>query len=134
MAGTTAQGMVLTMDPGETTPVVIKNITSFDGPTGGAAVIDASDLASVAKEKMMGLPDEGQISIEFNYDPTEASHAALHTARSTRALKTFELDFNGTEVATFSGYVTNFSIKGAVDDLVAGSTTIEITGKVEFPE
>lgn len=133
MAGTTAQGIVITMDPGATTPVVINNVTSFDGPSGSATVIDSTTLASVAKEKLMGLPDEGQFSFEFNYDPSDASHLALVTARAARTLKQFEIDFNGTDVATFSGYVTNFSIQGAVDDLIGGAATIEITGAVTWP-
>lgn len=132
MAGTTAQGIKITMNPG-VTPVVIKNVTSFDGPSGSATVIDATTLASVAKEKFMGIPDEGQFTFEFNYDPAEASHLALTTARAARAVSEFEVDFNGTDVATFSGYVTNFTVKGAVDALVAASATIEITGAVEWP-
>ena len=133
MAGISAQGIVITMDPGATTPVVISNVTSFDGPSGSATVIDATTLASTAKEKLMGLPDEGQFSFEFNYDPNNTSHLALANARAARALKTFEVDFNGTDKAAFSGYVTNFSVQGAVDDLVAGAATIEITGAVTWP-
>ncbi len=113
--------------------MVISNVTSFDGPSGSATVIDATTLSSAAKEKLMGLPDEGQFSFEFNYDPEDASHLALTNARATRALKTFEVDFNGTDSVTFSGYVTNFSIQGAVDDLVSGAATIEITGAVTWP-
>ncbi|MCD1591809.1 hypothetical protein K7H13_13730 [Qipengyuania citrea] len=132
MAGTTAQGIKITMDPAGT-PVVLTNVTSFDGPTGSAAVIDATTLASVAKEKLMGLRDEGQFSFEFNYNPADTTHEALAAARASQALKPFEVDFNGTDVMTFSGYVTNFGVKGAVDDLVAGSCTIEITGEVVWP-
>lgn len=131
MAGVLAQGVVITMDPGAT-PVIIGNITSFDGPSGSATVTDATTLGSVAKEKMMGLPDEGQFSVEFNYDPANTSHAAVIAARSARTLKTFEVDFNGTDTMTFSGYVTGFNIKGAVDDLLSGSMTIEITGAVTY--
>ena len=35
-------------------------------------------------------------------------------------------------IATFAGFVLEFSISGAVDDKVAGSATIEITGPVTY--
>ena len=132
MAGTSAQGIVIKMGPSGS-QTIISNVTSFDGPNGSAAVIDATTLASVAKEKLMGLRDEGQFSFEFNYDPTDSTHEALATARESQAVQSFEMDFNGTDVMTFSGYVTNLGVKGAVDDLVAGSCSIEITGEVSWP-
>ena len=132
MAATSAQGIKITMRPG-TTPVVIKGVTSFDLPSNSPAIIDGSDLSSTAKEKLMGLRDEGQFSFEFNYDPTETTHSELAAARAARTLEPFEIDFNGTDVATFSGYVTTFGVKGAVDDLVAGSCTVEISGPIVWP-
>jgi hypothetical protein len=45
---------------------LIPEIKSFTGPGGSATVIDVTDLQSVAKEKRMGLPDEGQLQITSN--------------------------------------------------------------------
>ena len=46
---------------------VVGEVTNISGPTGSAGVIDVTHLLSTAKEKMMGLPDEGQITLELNF-------------------------------------------------------------------
>ena len=41
----------------------IGEVTQIGGPTGSATVIDISNLSSTRREKIMGLPDEGQVNI-----------------------------------------------------------------------
>ncbi|MDY6844227.1 MAG: hypothetical protein SVW57_09090, partial [Thermodesulfobacteriota bacterium] len=70
----------------------IGDITSFNGPTGSAAVIDVTNLGSTAKEKMMGIPDEGQFSFEVNLNTTAtALHRTLKDDRAERAERTFDV-------------------------------------------
>lgn len=110
----------------------IGNVTGFSGPGGSASVIDATNLASTAKEKLMGLPDEGQFTIALNYDPDNASHVALRTARKARSLVEFKIaltDATPTNL-TFFGYVLGFQIKGQIDDKITADLTIEIDGPV----
>jgi hypothetical protein len=47
----------------------IGNITDITGPGGQGTVIDVSNLDSVAREKLMGLFDEGQLQFNINLDP-----------------------------------------------------------------
>ena len=112
----------------------ISNVISFKGPGGSASVIDVTNLSSVAKEKMMGLPDEGQFTLEVNLDPDDSSHQALRAARASRTLCEFKITFTDSTPATavFSGYVLGFEVGGAVDQVVKASITVEITGAVAW--
>lgn len=110
----------------------IAEVVDFDGPGGSASVIDASHLKSTAREKRMGLPDEGQFSLSVNWIPTDTGQSAVRTARSNRSLKGFRITYTdaaGT-IQTFNGYVLQFSSSGSVDAKVDGSITIEISGAV----
>jgi len=118
---------------GTFTPVswtAIGEVHDTDGPGGSASVIDVTHLQSTAKEKMIGLMDEGQLSLSVNWVPGNAGQAALQTARSSRALKNIRLTYSDGTIQTFSAYVLNFSVAGAVDDKVSGSITLEISGVV----
>lgn len=110
----------------------IPEVVSFSGPGGAGQVIDVTDLSSDAIEKIMGLPDEGELSFEINYIPTDAQHAALRTARANQTLTKFGLKFTdtGETTWTFEGFVTNFSITGGVNSAVKASVTIAISGSV----
>lgn len=115
--------------------VQVKNVTNIRGLGGGSApVIDASNLDSTFKEKMMGLPDEGQLACDINLDPDDASHVAMRTARASRARTEFKITFTDSTPATavFFGYVLTFPIDLAVGQLVRGGLTIEIDGPVTW--
>jgi hypothetical protein len=128
-----SQGLELKIGSGS--PIAytaIKEVVSFSGPGGAGQVIDVTDLSSSAIEKIMGLPDEGQLSFEINYIPTDTQHIALRTARANQTLTPFNLVFPDTGNMTwaFSGFVTNFSISGGVNAAVKASVTIDISGAV----
>lgn len=129
-----AQGTTLKIGTG-TSPITyttIKEVKSFTGPGGSAAVIDVTDLSSTAKEKRMGLQDEGQLSFVMNYLPDDVQHALLRTNRASRVLTPFRLTFTDTSPAnwTFNAYVTGFSVSGAVDGVIEANVTLEITGSI----
>lgn len=113
----------------------IGEIRSFDGLGGGSAnVIDATTLDSDGKEKLMGLMDEGQLSLEVNFVPRNAMHQALMQDRTDQAMRRFKITFSdnrrlgGTATeAEFDAYVLSFGISGGVDALTAGTIALEIT-------
>lgn len=111
----------------------IEEIIDFDGPGGAAAVIDATHLGSTFKEKLMGLPDEGQFTITCNYTGG-TQQEGLRTDRANRTLRNFK--FTDTDspanVGSFAGYVLDWSLSGAVDDKMTLSVTIEISGQVTW--
>lgn len=112
---------------------LIPEAKNFSGPGGSASIIDVSDLSSTAKEKRMGLADEGQLQFTLNYIPKNAVHASLRTARANRALTPFKMVFTDASPSTtwtFDGYVTAFPVSGAVDGSLEGNVTIEISGSI----
>lgn len=129
-----AQGMKLQRGTGSgpITYTDIPEIKSFSGPGGSASVRDVSDLNSTAKEKKMGLADEGQLQITINYIPDNTVHAALRADRAARSKVPFKLVFTDTGATewTFDAFVTGFSISGSVDGDVEAQVTLEITGAI----
>jgi hypothetical protein len=128
----TAQGITISRF-GTTTFEVIPNVVSFQGPGGQAAVIDVTNLASTAKEKRVGLRDEGQLSLTLHFNPDDLVHQGLRTDRANRVRRQFKITFTDTTPSatwSFYGYVTQFSVQGGVDAVVEASVTIEIDGDI----
>lgn len=136
MASTTieAQGVALAVSDGGSPSsfTSIANVITIKGPGGTASVIDVTNLASVAKEKRMGLPDEGQLSFELNYDPDNAQHIVLRNGRRARTRLEFRITLTDTTatVLAFFGYVLGFELSAAVDQVVKAAVTVEIDGAV----
>ena len=131
----TSQGMTLAIQNTTVSPnayQTIGEVSNINGPGGSAQVIDVTDLASTAKEKKMGLPDEGQITFDINFIPTDTQHALLRTARSNRTLTSFRITFTDSPATTwtFNAYVTSFPMTNGVDDVTKGNVTLEVTGTI----
>jgi hypothetical protein len=120
------------------TAVLIGEVIDFSGPGGQASVIDVTNLLSTAKEKLIGLRDEGQLSMSLNLSMSDAGQVALRADRATRTKRKAVIKFNDNTTdaaktkAIFDGYVLGFSVSGAVDDAVKANCVIEITGAVTY--
>jgi len=112
----------------------VGEVVSFQGPGGSASVIDVTNLSSAAKEKRMGLMDEGQFSLELNLDTADTEQTGLRADRAARTLRNFTLSLNdpASTVLSFSAYVLAFAIQGGVDAVVSASVTLEISGAVTW--
>ena len=126
-----AQGIAIARF-GASTFETIPNVVSFQGPGGQASVIDVTNLASTAKEKRMGLRDEGQLSLTLHFNPDDTVHQGLRSDRTNRTRRQFKITFtDATPITwTFYGFVTQFSVQGGVDAVVESSVTIEIDGDI----
>lgn len=131
-----SQGITIAISVGASPSlfVTIANVTGFKGPGGSASVIDVTNLQSVAKEKMMGLPDEGQFTLDMNLDPDAATHISLRNARAARTPCEFKITFTDANptTAVFSGYVLAMEISGSLDQQVKAAVTIEIDGAIAW--
>jgi len=128
-------GKTITGDAAAATPVAwteIGEITDFSGPDGTANEIDTTHLGSTAKEFLMGLPDEGSISLSINWEPSDTGQQAVIAARKARTEKDFKITYSDSSTATFKGYVLGLSSSGAVDGKIDGSITIRITDEVTW--
>lgn len=112
----------------------VGKVVSFQGPGGTANVIDVTSLESTARQKLMGIADEGQFTLEVNLRTDDTQQMGLKNDRTSRTLRNFELILTdvGTTTLSFAGYVLGFSISGAVDDKISASITIEVDGAVTW--
>lgn len=126
------QGTVIARGNGASPEVftAIGEVVDFTGPGGKSSIIDATHLGSTSKEKLIGLPDEGQFSMTLNYVPSDAMQQALRADRKAKVLRNFKVTLTdaGAEVQTFSAFVMGFAISGKVDDKVVAKIDLEISG------
>jgi predicted secreted protein len=121
-----------------TTPTTnnpVGEVKSFSGPSGSAAVIDITHLGSTAKEKMIGLRDEGQITFECNLLTSAVTGQQMMRAdRATRSQRAWSIILTDGSTSRLDGrgYCSGFSISGGVDDVVKASITVEIDGAVTW--
>lgn len=126
------QGDAATVVPASDTFDPIEEVTDMSGPGGEANVIDASSFDSTRVEKLMGLADEGQLTLSVNYIPQATGQASAFAARAAQQLRNIRITMTdaGAEQFDFTGYVIGFSHSASVNDKVNAEITIEITGAV----
>jgi len=129
--GISTAGTKLEINTTATTYVQVKGFKDFSGLGGGsAAVIDTTDFDSTAKEKSMGLPDEGQVSINMTFLPKDPGQTLVRAARGTRAATKFRLTLSDGTKYDFTAFVLTFERTGSQDDVVQASANLEVTGAV----
>lgn len=131
-----ATGLVYTSG-GTATPITwqaIANVKTFAAFDGAAANIDVSNLASTAKEYLVGLQDLGQLTLGLDLDATDLGQQALLAALGGQAKKSFKivLPVGSPSTATFSGFVKKVGADGGVDKSVTRAVDILVTGPVTW--
>lgn len=118
---------------GTATPVTytaVENMKDYSGFDGSASEIDVTNLSSTAKEFRLGLVDNGQFTINYDYDPAGPGQNALRAKRISGALTNFRLTLVGQTPITWSGYVKKASLAGGVDAVGKSASDIRISGAV----
>jgi hypothetical protein len=116
----------------------IGEVVSINALTGAAAVIDVTNLQSTAKEKMMGLRDEGQVTFDMFMNATATAQQGLFDDMKDRKKTRFHIaltDGTGAEkptVIAFGGYVMSAPITAAADNAIKRNVTIEIASAVDW--
>ncbi len=117
-----------------TTFITIGEIISFDGPGGKAQVIDITNLSSTGKEKLPGLPDEGQFTLMVNFNALDSGQQELRGSRIAQELRHLKITFVDGGIATFDSYIMEFKVSGKADSKVEASIGLEITGLVTWTD
>ena len=135
-----AQGVTLRVSADDGTSYIeIKEVKSFSAiGAGSASVKDVTHLKSAAKEKRLGLKDEGEISLSGNYLPLDPGQLVLKENSSTNKVLKMQIEFD--DAATESGDGTKFEFDflvnpfqkpGAeVDGILEFSATLVVTGLI----
>ena len=113
---------------------VVPNCTNIQGPSGSATIIDATGLDATAKIKVMGLPDEGQVTLDLIWggETSNAVQKSLRTSRAAQTLVTYKITLTDSPQTTytFTAYCTGWALSTGVDDVTKASVTLEISGAV----
>ncbi len=132
-----SQGIILQIDTVAAPGTFINIAESVDivGPDGQANIIDATHHGSVARDKLMGLPDEGQVTFSGNLVVADTGQVAARVARDDQTLIAFKILLPDAPVNTeiqFSGFVLQFALAAPTDDKITLNLTIEISGPVTW--
>lgn len=124
-------------DAARATPVTytsIGGVKDFSGFDGSASVLDKTDFDSTAKEKALGLVDNGNLSFNVNLINSDSGQVAAEASRVAGTRKSWKvvLPSGSTPTATFYAYTMKFSKAGSVDGIVTGSIDLLIDGDVTW--
>lgn len=86
------------------------------------------------REYVAGLIDGGEVALELNYIPTNATQnatAGLLADLKNRTKRNFKIVFpdSGSTTWSFSAFVTKFKPSAPTDDKLMGTATVKVTGK-----
>lgn len=121
------------------TTAAVGGVMSISGPSGSAGEIDVTTFDSTAKEYIIGLRDEGTITLEMVRDVADPGQNALISAFKTRVKRKLVIDFSTLVIEasavgarlTADAYVSGFSYSLGTDDAVKASATLRLTGAME---
>lgn len=129
-------GKTITAGSGTFTPVTfttVNNVHDFSGFDGTASELDRTNMASTAKEFLLGLVDPGQFTFTMDTDMNDAGQAALRSKQQSGAISNFKLVLPGAVANltyTFTGFVKKLPVTGGVDQLVKSAVDVRISGSV----
>lgn len=124
-----AFGSTLDMDG-----VEVAEVTNIGGPSLSRNAIDATHHKSpnAWAEFIKGIKDAGEVSMDIQYVPTNATHNAsaglLSDFADDTTISVWTLTFPDTTVWTFPGFLTGFEPGAPIDDKLTASVTIKVSG------
>lgn len=109
-------------------PVLIGEITSINFSGFGLSAVESTNLAATTKTFLPGIISPGTISCDFNSDGGNAGQDLIKATVTSRTAILFAIA--SAEASTFSGsaIITGYDYKAAVDGVITGSATLQVTG------
>ncbi|MDR5790280.1 hypothetical protein P9281_27420 [Caballeronia sp. LP003] len=93
-----------------------------------ATSIDTTTLCDDEKTSLVGFRDPGTFTFDFFIDPTDPAYESLLEAYDDGEERMLEIVYRNKAVRTLPVIVQSISETGGVDQAVAGSCTMKITG------
>jgi hypothetical protein len=121
------------------TEAFVAAVVDLSGPNSQGSEIDITTFDSTAKEFLMGLKDEGSISINIIRDTSSTGQGRLISDQAARNQRMLTIDFStlvmeasviGSRLAGLA-YVQSFSYTAGADDAVKAAVNFRITGAIE---
>jgi hypothetical protein len=109
------------------------NVVSISGLGGQKGDIDITNFDSTAKEFLTGLEDPGQVQVEINYAPADATQDTMWSLKNSGALRTWRITMPGASPApyfSFAATVQQFQVNFQTDDVVRATVTLRVSGAI----
>lgn len=107
-------------------------VKDISGPSIKMGTTDASTHASLAKEWVASIVDNGEVSFDINFDYSDTTHAGLMTDLNAGTLRNFEIiltDSGATQV-DFTAIVTGYELSAPVEGILTASISLQISGPI----
>lgn len=117
--------------------VEIAEVTNIGGPKLARDSIEVTHHKSpeMWREKIKGLKDGGEVSMDLNFMPFNSTHNAamglLQDFSDDQTISTWTLTFpdSGATTWTFPAFVSGFEPSEPFDDKLSASVTLTVSGK-----
>jgi len=106
----------------------IGEVTNIGAPSGEAADIDTTHLESLAKEYLIGLPDEGNIEISMNAIASDAGHSELITAKDAQNRRWLKITWSNGNVWSIKVLVKKYTWSAGVDSKIEAAASFRTSG------
>lgn len=129
------QGDARTVAAGSDVFDAFGEVMGVDGPGGSADVIDATHFGSAFKEKLAGIPDEGQMTLRANLVLDDAGQLSARQARADGELRNIRVLFNSDDEPNqmdFTAYVLNVNMSAQPNSKWDSTLTLEISGGITY--
>jgi len=135
--GTAAFGSLLQMGNGATPEIwtTIAEVTNISGPSLSQETVDVTSHSSSGafREKVGGLLDGGEFTLDINFVPTGATHkeavGGLLYNMTARSVNNYKLLFVDTSFWICPCLVTGFTPDMAVDGKLGAAVTLTVSGE-----
>lgn len=120
---------------GTATPVTyteIAEVNSFSPPEASASEVDVTHLKSTSKEFLLGLVDNGEISLDMNYVENDPGQQAMIASNIAATKKSYKITLPNATVFSFEAFCKGISAipKAGVDSKLTRSAKLRVTGDV----
>lgn len=110
----------------------LPEIKDFQGPGGQSGEIEVTSLDSTAKEFLPALKDNGQFTANMNFAPSSLEHQGIVADQENRVSRWYRLVLPNGANGDFQGFVQQFTLSGAVDNVLAAALTVRVAGAITW--
>ena len=127
MAASVANSATTSLSLGST-PILIGEVTSINVSGFGLSAVESTNIAATTKTFLPGIISPGTISCDFLSDGGNAGQDLIKSTVTARTAIAFSIA--SADGSTFSGssIITGYDYKAAVDGIITGSVTLQVTG------
>jgi hypothetical protein len=112
--------------------IAINGVQSIGGLGVKAEMADITSLADTARKRLPVLMDSGELDVEIDYDPDDATQAPFISAvqASPQTAVTYNVILSGTATETwaFSAYVSDFQAAPKKGEKLSATVKLSVDG------